>query len=370
MEMMKPKSAIFEAYREGSDPAHLLCELLQKSPEEAASFEGIPQDKLWGIVFQLASQDSFPQLVDPNEPLSDLNQVYELISRANKIVVLMGAGASSGPDFRSPGGLYDSIAQSGQLDDPYDVFDLNCYSQNPEVFWRFAHLIFPSETPVYSAAHLFVEYLEKSQKLLRVYTQNVDTLEKGIPDEKLRCVHGSWRTNKCLHCGLEYSMEDLRSYVNAGAVPHCLACGGIIKPGIVFFGQPTNLDNDEVYRDALESDLLIVIGTSLKVAPISKLPEEMKNVPSILINREPVGCNFNAELLGDCTDIVHAIEEALGWSYAIEGAPEEPMAEQPILYPPNKFVFPCKAQYKTSVVETGRSMFLVTPNRIDPDEFD
>ncbi|OHT14821.1 transcriptional regulator, Sir2 family protein [Tritrichomonas foetus] len=351
--------------------------------------QGVSQDNLWNLVFKLASQNDFPsphQLISPKTPISQIHEVYNLINNANKIVVLMGAGASSGPDFRSPGGLYDSIARSGALSDPYDVFDLECYSQNPEIFWRFAHLVFPTEVPVYSDTHLFVEALEKNNKLLRVYTQNVDTLEKGIPDSKLRCVHGSWRHNHCMNCGTEYSIEDIRPAVNAGAVPYCVGCGGIIKPGIVFFGQPTNLDESEAYRDALEADLLIVAGTSLKVEPISELPRVMKNVPSILINREPVNCIFNAELIGDSSDVVRSIVYELGWVFdqidtqnqneinnftSIQNSMNNDRPQiEPILYPPNKFVFPSKSEYSTSIAETGRNMFLVTPRRADPSDFD
>jgi NAD-dependent SIR2 family protein deacetylase len=274
----------------------------------------------------------------------------------------MGAGASSGPDFRSPGGLYDSITESGLLDDPYSVFDLEFFLRDPSVFWRFAHLIFPDEIPKFSATHIFLELLEQHRKLLRVYSQNVDTLERGISDEHLRCVHGSWRENHCLQCHQQYSIEDLRPAVTNGVMPQCVRCGGPIKPGIVFYGQPTNLNEIEVSQDAQEADLLIVIGTSLKVHPISELPLIMRGVPSILINRERVNCEFNAELIGDCTDIVQHVEAALGWIEPMDGA-------QPVLFPLNKFVFPSESDLSTTVWETGRDAFLVSPGRMNTRQF-
>jgi NAD-dependent SIR2 family protein deacetylase len=271
----------------------------------------------------------------------------------------MGAGASSGPDFRSPGGLYDTIAQSGLLADPYSVFDLNLFFEDPSIFWRFANLIFPPPDPEFSATHVFLEHLEAQGKLLRVYSQNVDTLERGIADDHLRCVHGSWRENECVQCHQVYSMEDLRPAVMAGAVPQCVRCGGPIKPGIVFFGQATNLDEMEAQQDAADADLLLVIGTSLKVKPISELPAIMSNVPSLLITREPVECLFNAELLGDCTDIVRHLEMALGWIDA-------EAAVEPLRFDPNKFVFPSESELATTIWETGREAFLVTAGRVDP----
>lgn len=415
MEML-PLRHVFSANSDqGSDPRQLLCEILHKDPSESVDFGGIEPDRLWNILYQPSSETepaSHPRgnlnIDDEDEsysnieseharqnnyhinwtsniyrqetlPICDLNTVYGLIAKSRKIVVLMGAGASSGPDFRSPGGLYDSIAQSGALEDPYDVFDVDVYSERPEIFWQFAHLIFPSERPVYSSTHLFVEQLEQRQKLLRVYSQNVDTLERGIPDHKLVCVHGSWRENKCCSCGHVYGIEDLRPAVNARTVPRCVVCGGLIKPGIVFFGQPTNLDDDQAYSDAREADLLIVIGTSLKVAPISELPSVMRNVPSIFINREPVSHTFNAELIGECDDIIKSIELALGWdadaalSIFDEDDDEGNMddgVQVPTFYEPNKFIFHSNSSYATSIIETARSRFLVTPRRMSPSDFD
>lgn len=416
MEMLPLRHVFSANSAQGSDPRQLLCEILQKDPSESESFAGDEHERLWNILYQPSSETepgSHPKsngniddeddpyssvesehtkpsshLINWNSiyhrpetlPIHNLSTVYGLIASSRKIVVLMGAGASSGPDFRSPGGLYDSIAQSGALDDPYDVFDVDVYNERPEVFWQFAHLIFPSEKPVYSSTHLFVEQLERRQKLLRVYSQNVDTLERGIPDQKLVCVHGSWRENKCCSCGHVYGIEDLRPAVKARTVPRCVVCGGLIKPGIVFFGQPTNLDDDQAYSDAREADLLIVIGTSLKVEPISELPSVMRNVPSIFINREPVSHTFNAELIGECDDIIKSIELALGWnadadfSIVDEDDEDDSLADNsikaPSFYEPNKFIFHSNSSYATSIVETGRNKFLVTPRRPSPSDFE
>jgi NAD-dependent histone deacetylase SIR2/NAD-dependent deacetylase sirtuin 1 len=80
----------------------------------------------------------------------------------------------------------------------------------------------------------------------------------------------------------------------------------------------------------------------------------MAPVPSILINRETVGCEFNAELIGDCTDILDHIQAVLGWK-AVDRE-----IEVPRLYEPNKFIFPTSSGFGTSIYDTGRSKFLVT----------
>lgn len=357
MEAISLRNCVFEAYEQGDDPKYILCNLLGKNHTEAESFLGVSEENLWRLIFQIASQKDETIRRAPKVYIKDISNVYRLISEANNIVVLIGAGASSGPDFRSPGGLYDTVANMNVLDDPYDVFDIHYFMSNPSIFWKVAHLIFPTENPEYSSTHLFLELLEKQGKLLRVYSQNVDALEKGLPDERLRCVHGSWRENHCMTCGKSYTIEDLRPFVNERVVPRCSVCHGYIKPGIVFFGQDTNFDEGEASQDAMSADLLIVIGTSLKVKPISNLPKLFYDVQSILINRECVDCEFNAELIGDCDDIIDNIETNLQWK-----EPDENYKE-PILYEPNKFIFPSSSGLGTTIVEVGQNQFLVSPRR-------
>ena len=85
----------------------------------------------------------------------------------------------------------------------------------------------------------------------------------------------------------------------------------VMKPDITFFGQ----DLPEAFYDALQedcekADLVVVIGSSLKVSPVARIPEMVEpDVPQILINREPLPhMDFNAELLGNCDSILQ-----VGW---------------------------------------------------------
>lgn len=363
MEMLSLRSAVHEAMMGGKDPRDIISYRLHRDIDELKGDFNGSDEELWQLLLQIAANADRERTITPKVPITDLAKAIDLIRNAERIVIIIGAGASVGPDFRSPGGLYDTIEQSGTLNDPYDVFSLNYFAQDPSIFWRFAHLIFPSITPEHSAVHYFIQYLEQSGKLLRLYSQNVDTLEIGVPDDKLRCVHGSWRNNQCMNCDHPYSIEDIRPAVNARVVPHCVRCGGPIKPGIVFFGQPTNLDENEAYEDADNADLLIVIGTSLQVAPISELPVLMHHVPSILINRVPVNVDFNCELLGECDTIIHTIESELGLSV------DDYTGEPAKFYGPNKFVFESETGFGSSVVETGQSQFLVTPCAVDENDF-
>jgi NAD-dependent SIR2 family protein deacetylase len=352
--MLSNNLGILEAIESGKSPWDLLAALLNRSVAELQAHHNLRESDIWR--FLLFSE----RRMRVKEHIDDVNKAIELIDKAQNVVVILGAGGSVGLDFRSSGGLYDSIAKDGVFDDPCNVFDLEYFERDPSIFWKYAYTIFPAREPEHSATHFFLKKIEEKGKLLRVYTQNVDTLEVGIPDEKLCCVHGSWRSCVCRNCGYRVPIEELRPSIESRVMPVCKICGGPIKPGIVFFGQPTNLDDREAYSDARVADLLIVIGTSLRVAPISELPDLMSNVPSILINRSPVTCDFNMQLLGECSEIVQMLERELGWR-----DDEGVRAKDSIFFPPNSFVFEADNELATRIVDTARNKFLATSVVID-----
>jgi hypothetical protein len=111
----------------------------------------------------------------------------ELIKTRQKIVVLTGAGISVScgiPDFRSPGGFYETVGKAG-IDPPEQVFDLAVFRENPSLFYRFGGEIDPLRF-VPSITHRFLAKLDSTGRLLRNYTQNIDTLEAKVRSILLR----------------------------------------------------------------------------------------------------------------------------------------------------------------------------------------
>jgi NAD-dependent SIR2 family protein deacetylase len=124
-------------------------------------------------------------------------------------------------------------------------------------------------------------------------------------------------------------MEDFWNSIEKDSVPTCHQCQGTIRPNVVFFGEgipSTFLDNKA--NDLKNSDLVIVMGTSLVVYPFAGLVNEVKeSIPRLLINRDPVGPfrpysedenarKFNyrdVSLLGDCDQGVLELIKLLGW---------------------------------------------------------
>ena len=141
--------------------------------------------------------------------------------------------------------------------------------------------------------HCFLRLLQNKGKLGFLVTQNIDDIEKHVGINKVSQAHGSYSTAiRCVSCGRKMK-HFLTAYAASvdDAVLHCEMCGSVAKPGIVFFGENLTVDLTEYGKELAASDLLLVAGTSLKVAPVSRIPEEAlahgKN--AILFNNERVG---------------------------------------------------------------------------------
>nr|XP_020662646.1 NAD-dependent protein deacetylase sirtuin-3, mitochondrial isoform X1 [Pogona vitticeps] len=255
-----------------------------------------------------------------------LKDVMELIQKkeCQRVVVMVGAGLStpSGiPDFRTPGsGLYSNLQQYN-IPYPEAIFDINYFFHNPKPFFMLAKELYPGNyRPNY--AHYFLRLLLDKGLLLRLYTQNIDGLERvaGIPPDKLVEAHGTFATATCTVCRRSYPGEDFRGDVLADKIPKCPICTGIIKPDIVFFGEELPHRFFLHVTDFPMADLLFIIGTSLEVEPFASLAGAVRSsIPRVLINRDLVGpfayqpkYNDVAEL-GDVIGGVEKMVELLGW---------------------------------------------------------
>lgn len=141
--------------------------------------------------------------------------------------------------------------------------------------------------------HWFIRLLEERGLLLRNLTQNIDGLEylAGVSPNMLIQAHGGFSRAACIDCKKSYVESFVKDAIFADQIPRCLNCDGLVKPCITFFGEslPTEF-HQAVPRDFPRADLLIVMGTSLKVQPFASLIERVgKGIPRILINNEAAG---------------------------------------------------------------------------------
>uniref|UniRef100_A0A1B0GRF7 Sirtuin 3 n=1 Tax=Mus musculus TaxID=10090 RepID=A0A1B0GRF7_MOUSE len=182
---------------------------------------------------------------------------------------MVGAGIStpSGiPDFRSPGsGLYSNLQQ---YDIPYPeaIFELGFFFHNPKPFFMLAKELYPGHYRP-NVTHYFLRLLHDKELLLRLYTQNIDGLERasGIPASKLVEAHGTFVTATCTVCRRSFPGEDIWADVMADRVPRCPVCTGVVKPDIVFFGEQLPARFLLHMADFALADLLLILGTSLEM---------------------------------------------------------------------------------------------------------
>lgn len=282
-----------------------------------------------------------------------------------RTVVLTGAGmscASGIPDFRSPGGMYDTLRpdlitatneqRALMKHDPTAVVDIRLFSVNqfPYLEVRRPFILGTANQQWKSTlAHFFIQVLHDKGLLQRLYTQNIDGLDHqmSLPAEKIVNLHGSLAEIKCEFCGAGYPSEQFREEVrtkikdiyNSGDCSGpaessnicCLKCRRPgVKPATVMYGCDLPRKVWESVRVDFPGsvDLMIIAGTSLTVSPACNLVSKVgPAVPRLLINRDrvgqEVGLEFNecssgaasrdAFLQGDCDAGFLWLAQELGW---------------------------------------------------------
>lgn len=209
-----------------------------------------------------------------------MDQLIEKAARAvldSKLTLaLTGAGISveSGiPDFRSKGGLWDRY-------DPEEYASIYSFQRDPEKVWR---MLREMEEIVDTArpndAHIGLAELEEMGLLRSVITQNVDNLHQEAGSKDVIEYHGNSRSLTCLWCNKRYEYSQKK-----GEYPPYCACGRILKPDVVFFGEaiPTEAMTRS-YQLASSCQALLIIGTSAVVSPFNVLPRQAKQIGAAII---------------------------------------------------------------------------------------
>jgi len=427
----------------GTNPRDLIGSLFQA---ESDMLNNMDDKTIWMILFEMMSE---PVRREKLKNFNTLEDVAQHIKSATNILVLTGAGVSVScgiPDFRSKDGVYARLAVDfPDLPDPQAMFDIHYFRKDPRPFFKFAKEIYPGQFSP-SPCHKFISCLEKSGKLLRNYSQNIDTLEQVAGITKVVQCHGSFATATCTKCKSKRTAEYVRADIMNQRIPLCSTCppvdlqaildnlnssreaaancgstctltdsqtsqpqteesashntqpvtsepdlsssqtkntavdissidssdaltissssllppgsssgsgGGvpsttspgcaglrlpglfeaspftsvpIMKPDIVFFGEGLSDEfHTAISQDKEKVDLLIVIGSSLKVRPVALIPSSIPDhIPQILINRERLShITFDVELLGDCDTIINQLCHMLDgdWSSPIHRPP-------------------------------------------------
>jgi len=262
---------------------------------------------------------------------------YIRAGKAKNIVVMAGAGISTSaglPDFRTPAtGVYYNLHKYVPSN-PRAVFEVDYFKQNPEPFFNLTKDVFLKKykpTP----CHYFLRLLSEKGLLLRLYTQNIDDLERlaGVPSNKIVDSHGTLLASHCIACNEQYDLEWLKKKVTEMGVPLCEKCQHFVRPDVLFYDEPMPVLFDTlVPKDFdIDCDLLLIMGTSLIVQPFASLIGRVgSRVPRVLINKQKVGTretglegaldyddkerNYrDVYWSGTCDDGCQKLAELLGW---------------------------------------------------------
>jgi len=208
--------------------------------------------------------------------VDDLAPIAEWAGAARRIVVLTGAGMSTGsgiPDFRGPNGVWTKNP------DAEKTATIQYYLSDPDVrvrAWRNR-----AESPMWQAepnsAHTALAELERITELYLLVTQNIDGLHQqaGSSPDRIVEIHGTVHEAKCTSCAWRGPMAPVLERVGAGEDdPACRECGGILKSATISFGEQLVPDDlERAQRGAASCDLFLALGTSLGVYPAAALPE-------------------------------------------------------------------------------------------------
>jgi len=203
----------------------------------------------------------------------------ELVQRAARLfkeskfgVVFTGAGVSTDsgiPDFRSPdSGLWRNV-------DPMAVASIYGFRHNPEGFYNWVRpLALKTINAQPNAAHHAIAALERMGYVQAVITQNIDMLHSRAGSSLIYELHGHMRQATCIHCFTIYDGEDImRTFLEDNRVPHCPKCRGVIKPNVILFGEQLPIRELQGAQDVTRrSDVMLIVGSSLEVAPASDIP--------------------------------------------------------------------------------------------------
>lgn len=158
-----------------------------------------------------------------------------------------------------------------------EVSSMSTFMAEPERFWQFHRPRIDMLSGVEpNAGHEAIAEMQRRGALGTLITQNIDGLHVKAGSADVVEVHGSLTGGMCLRCGGETTLEELVAKADAAAdgVPRCDACTFQMKSRVVMFGEPLPADAIGAAFDAAENaDAMLVVGSSLAVAPVSHLPQ-------------------------------------------------------------------------------------------------
>lgn len=234
--------------------------------------------------------------------MAELHTVQEWIRNARRVAVLTGAGISAESGiavFRGPGGLW-------RKHKPETLATLEAFARDPQLVWewydwRRSRVAKAEPNP----GHYALANFEKTAADFALITQNVDGLHDRAGSKRVLKLHGDLWELRCLSCGQETENHDVPV---KQLPPHC-SCGGMLRPGVVWFGEALPaIVLEEAVEISSKADLFLVVGTSAVVQPAASLPmlarQRGGKVVEVNVEETPLSPHVDATLRGPSGNIL------------------------------------------------------------------
>jgi NAD-dependent deacetylase len=241
----------------------------------------------------------------------EMERAVSSIRSARYLSAFTGAGISveSGiPPFRGENGLWTKY-------DP-ELFDISYFRRRPAESWKLLKSLFydtfKDARP--NDAHTVLARLEAAGTLKAIVTQNIDNLHTIAGSRNVIEYHGSVRDLVCIECKKRKPADQ---EVLENLPPTC-ACGGVLKPDIVFFGEEIPLHALMKVESTVEkTDAMLVIGTTGEVYPAAFVPLEAKRNGALIIEVNVLPSGFTNEvsdifLQGKASEVMAELGAAIG----------------------------------------------------------
>jgi NAD-dependent deacetylase len=244
-------------------------------------------------------------MTDSDQQLeAQIEELASLIRSSRYLVAFSGAGISteSGiPDFRGPQGIWTKMR-------PIELSEFLADPAARREYWRRKLESYPQMRDAEAnEGHRALARLFETGFLKTMITQNIDGLHQkaGIPNERVIELHGSNAYIGCLKCRKRFDWEEVLPFFDRHAAPssecpRCDDCDGWLKPATISFGQAMpEEDTRRAFAEAAEADLLITVGTSLRVFPAAGIPGETRRHGGkvAIINNQATGLDHEAHLI-------------------------------------------------------------------------
>ncbi len=239
-----------------------------------------------------------------------IKKAAEDLAAAGNVAALTGAGISveSGiPPFRGKGGLWERY-------DPME-FAIDAFMRDPVKVWRILVKEFKEilDRAKPNDGHKGLAKLEARDKLKTIITQNIDGLHQAAGNSDVIEFHGSFAWQRCMDCNKKYETRK----VDISEIPPRCACGGILRPDIVFYGEM--IPAEAMWRSrqaATDCDLMLVVGASAGAQPAAMIPVIAKDNGAKIVEINPERTPLTHEIsdyliMGKAGEVMNQIMEAM-----------------------------------------------------------